>query len=415
MTDDSVAVLDLGSTKVTCLAASLARDGRVEVDAVSSEDCRGVKKGVVVDLEATAEAARRAIRSVEEAVGGELGPLTLSVSGAHLEGWNVQGLTPIFPATRAITREDVMQVINHSRQVVLPPDREQVQALPREFRVDGQRGVERPIGMRGGQLSVQTYLVTGQMSHLRNAERAVELAGRESGPMVLSALASGLAVLSENERRQGAASLDIGGGVSDLAIFVDGAPAYTATIPVGGLLVTSDIGNLLRTSPEEAERLKRQSGSAQAEGIDEDESVDVLQVGQAMMRPLQRRVLAEIVESRMRELALYVAGHIEKSGLASQLPSGLVLTGGGSLLPGTTALFSEVLKGAPVRLGERLMVPDGVVSGSSGPVAGLSTALGMALFGLSGYEEELVPATPHAAQEWRTKVRMLWSLLGGRS
>jgi cell division protein FtsA len=414
MKQDKIAVLDLGSSKATCLLAELGKDGRIDVLAVATTDCKGLKKGVIVDLDAAAESARSVIREVEGKTGFEVGPLSLSVSGAHLEGWNVQGLVPIFPPTRSITREDVLQVINHSRQVVLPPDREQVQALPREFRVDAQRGVSQPIGMKGAQLSVQTYLVTGQMSQLRNVERVVELAGRTPGPLVLSALASGLAVLSEEERKAGVVVLDIGAGVTDLAIFLDGAPAYSVSIPIGGQLVTSDIGNLLRTSPEEAERLKRQHGAAHADEVSPDESVDVLQIGQSVMRPLQRHVLCEIIESRMRELALYVAGHLEKSGLSNQLPCGVVLTGGGSLLPGTAEVFRESLKGMPVRLGERLMI-SGPTSSSTGPVAGLSTAMGLALFGLTGFEEELLPAVPGAATEWRSKVRMLWSLLGGRS
>ncbi|MBI3721017.1 MAG: cell division protein FtsA, partial [Fimbriimonas ginsengisoli] len=323
--------------------------------------------------------------------------------GSHLEGVNAQGFVPIYPRSRTITREDVLQVINHSRQVVLPPDREQIEAIPREFRIDGQRGIQRPIGMSGGRLEVVTYLVTGQTTHLQNVEKAVSMAGRQVEQMVLQPLASGLGVLTAEELDLGVVVADVGGGTTDVAVFSGGSIAFSASLPIGGQLVTSDLSKLLKTSPDEAERLKTEAGCALARLVGEKESVTVTQLGQAEARPLQRRVLCEIIESRMREIAKMVWQQIERSGLNGMLPGGIVLTGGGSRLSGSADLFGDVLKNMRVRVGE----PD--VDGKAHGGYSFATAVGLARYALDSFEDELVPAS--GVTDWKQKIRTLWSVI----
>jgi len=406
MKSDLVTVLDLGSTKVTAVAATADGPDGIQVQSVATLPCKGMRRGVLADLEETTSAVDAVMRRVQQDVGHDVTSIIVGISGTHTEGMNAQGFKPIVPRSRLITHQDVMEVINHSRALVLPPDREQIQALPREFKVDGQRDVKKPIGMSGGKLEVVTYIVTGQTTAIQNIEKAIQRGGRRVDQMVLQSLASGIGVLTPEEMDLGTVVVDIGGGTTDVAVFANGSIVYSATLPVASALVTSDLSKLLKTSPEEAERLKLESGHAMAKLVPERDSVEVMQIGQTVARPLQRRVLCEIIESRMRELAVMVRQHVEKSGLVGMLPGGLVLTGGGAQLPGTDKLFDEVLKHMRVRVAEPEL-------GAKFPrQPGLATAIGLARFGIQCYDE-LAPAT--GSQGWKERVRSLFSMLGGKN
>jgi cell division protein FtsA len=388
------------------LAAEPDGAGGLEIRGFATCDCRGLRRGIVNDLEETAAAIDNVIRRVQQMAGEDIQSLVVGISGTHVEGINAQGFVPIYPRSRVIQREDVLQVINHSRQLMISPDREQIQALPREFRIDGQRGIRHPIGMNGSKLEVVTYIVTGQTTHIQNIEKAVGMAGKRVEQMVLQPLASGISVLTEEEMDLGTAVVDIGGGTTDVAVFTGGSIAYSATVPVAGLLVTSDLSKLLKTTPEEAERLKLESGNAYPKLVAETDSVSVMQLGQTQYRPLQRRVLVEIIESRTRELAMMVKQQIEKSGMMGMLPGGIVLTGGGSLLPGTERLFGEILKHVHVRSGE----PH--VEGPHSPTmnqAGMATVAGLARFAIQFADDELAPAE---SGNWKDRIRTFWSSLG---
>lgn len=409
MNKNLITVLDLGSTKTTCLAAAPDENNGIRVEGLAISESRGIRRGLISDIDEAAKSIDNAIRRVKSEVGQEISGVVVGVSGAHVEGMNAQGFVPIYPRSRVITREDVLQVINHSRQVVIPPDREMIQALPREFRVDGQRGILKPIGMNGSKLECVTYIVTGQATHLQNIEKAVGMTGHKVEQMVLQPLASGLGALSQEQIELGAAVVDIGGGVTEIAVFGSGSVAFSASIPIGGGLVTSDISKLLKTSPEEAERLKTKFGSALARNIAEKESVDVQQLGQSSARPLQRKVLCEIIESRMRELALMVKQQIEKSGMYGVLPGGVVLTGGGAALEETQKLFEETLKHL------RVEVVEPKVNGAEHGLTdrpGMAAALGMARFAIQCFGDELGPAT---GAGWKERVRTFWSLLSGKA
>ncbi|MGV3616722.1 MAG: cell division protein FtsA [Fimbriimonas sp.] len=405
MKNDLLTVLDLGATKVTCLAATADGSDGMKIEALATTPCKGIRRGVIADMDETATAIDAVVRRVQADLSTDIQGVIVGVSGTHIEGVNAQGFKPIVPRSRLITHQDVLEVINHSRALVLPPDREQIQALPREFRVDGQRDVRKPIGMNGSKLEVVTYIVTGQTTAIQNLEKAINRSGKKVEQMVLKPLASGIGVLTPEELELGTIVVDIGGGTTDLAIFVSGSLAYTASLPIGASHVTGDISKLLKTSPEEAENLKLTYGNAVGRLVSDKESVDVQQIGQPVARPLQRRVLCEIIESRMRELAVMVRQHVEKSGLMGTLPGGMVLTGGGAQLAGTDKLFDEVLKHMRVRVAE----PDLDSRFPSQP--GLGTAVGLARYGLQ-CQDDITPAS--GAGGWKERVRGLFSLLGGR-
>ncbi|HEY3781405.1 MAG TPA: cell division protein FtsA [Fimbriimonadaceae bacterium] len=409
MSNPLIAVLDLGSTKAACIAAEQNDDG-FNIVAVSSVECKGVRRGVVADLEHTANAIDMAVRKIQQTVGQDIPSLVVSIGGAHIEGINTQGFVPIFPKGREITRDDVLQVMNHSRQVVVPADREQIQALPREFKIDGQGGVARPIGMSGSKLEVTTYLVTGQTSHIQNIEKAVAMAGKRVEMMVLQCLASSLGVLTPQEIELGCVVVDIGGGTTDVAVFSGGSIVHTACLPIGGQLVTSDLSKLLKTSPDEAERLKVESACALPTLVKDSETCEVLQLGQTHSRPMQRRVLCEIVESRMKELAVMVRQQIEKSGMYGVLPAGVVLTGGGSQMDGTEKLFESVLQHLRVRSGAPKLGGE-LASEIDRPE--MSTGIGLVKFALECSEDEF--ATAAGASNWKERIRTFWSLLSGKA
>ena len=401
-----ITVVEIGSTKVVAMAASMGEGQKIEVNGLVTVDCQGMKKGAIVDLNAASRAVDSALKHLANDLGqGEIAEVSLVISGPQIEGSTVQGFKPIIPHNRAITNQDVMEVVNHSRSGIFPPDRVQIQAIPREFRVDEVRSTTKPVGMNGGKLEVVSYLVTGLSSHVQNFDQTVKMTGRDIDQLVFGPLASGLGVLTQNELQKGAVVVDIGATKSDLAIFVNGALAYAACIPVGGSNVTNDLCQLLNCDTDEAERLKVGYGVALSEGISEKEAIEVHQLGQPIARPMQRKVLCEIIESRMKEVAKIVRQHIEKSGYGGVLEGGLVLTGGGSHLPKTKELFSAALNNIPVRIGEP------AIKNGNGQV-GLAAVVGAVNFILQTSDEPSPIAGP---ESWKDRAKGLWSMLSGKN
>jgi cell division protein FtsA len=398
-------LFDLGSSKVAGLVCVRAAHGGLEALAAAEAPCRGIQKGVVADLESVRTALDDVARRLRSQVGELPERAVVNLNGSHLTSLNTQGFVPLFPNTRAITREDVLHVINHSRQISTAPDTEQIQAIPREFRVDGIQGVQKPIGLSGSRLEVVTHIVTGSASAMANLETAVGRAGFKIDQVITQPVASGLGVSSEDERDLGLVVIDLGAATTTVAIFQGGALAYSAVMPMGSSLVTSDLSKLLKTSPEEAERLKIQHGCAIAAEDHAKVTIEVHQVGVTMPRHLHKRVLSEIVESRMREVAQYSKQQVEKSGLHGLLPGGVLLTGGGSLLPGVEDLFAQVMPDVPVRLARpRILGPQ------SNSVTRPQTAalIGMAEFALTEEEDEIQPA--NGLDHWKSKIKTLKAL-----
>lgn len=393
-----IVALDLGGTRAACLAADMNGKEGFRVLAYEESPGKGFRRGVLNDLEETSRMADAALRRLEADLGQSVDSVLVAVSGGTVEAVTNKGMKMIVPKGRTITHQDVLEVINHSRALILPPDREQFQAIPRSFRVDAQGGVERPVGMTASRLEVDTFLVSAQITALQNLERAITRSGRKIEQMVLGSLAAGIGVLTDDDIGLGAGVIDIGGGTTDLAIFADGSISHTASLPIGGDLVTSDLSKLLKTSPEEAERLKIQHGGSWAGVIQEHETVEVLQLGQSSTRPMQRRVLCEIIEARMRELAVMIRQMMEKNGWTSLLPGGLVLTGGSAQMSGLQKLFEDAIPHTRVRV----VQPN--LGSKYGEKPGASVVLGLARFALQ-CDEEL--ATANESNDWRDRVRTL--------
>ncbi len=407
MKREFVSVLDLGTSKAACLVAEPDERYGVRVLGVAEVECKGVRKGAVSDLEETARAIDNACRRAQQEAGRDIDSVFVAVGGNQVECVEGKGFVPIYPRMRSITRDDVLQVVNHSRQTALPPDREQIVALPRDFRVDGQAGIARPVGMVGSRLEVSTFLATADVAQIQNIERALGMTGRKADAAAPMALASALGVLTAEEIEHGAAVADIGAGGTQVAIFDNGSIVYSAFVPVGSGHVTSDLSKLLKTSPEEAERLK-QMGSAEDDDARLGGTVEVLQIGQMQARPLDRRVLNDIIESRMRELATMVRQQLERSGRFATLAGGLALTGGGSRLAGAPCVFEHVMGTMKVRTAAPRLGPTGKMAERPE----LAAAVGLARFALDSEDDEL--AVAGANGKWSEKVKTLWSMVRGK-
>jgi cell division protein FtsA len=337
--------LDLGTTKVSAVVGEVDGDG-ITVLGVGNVPCRGLRKGVVSNIEWTVRAIREAVGAAQTMAGVEISTVYVGVGGSHVRGQVSDGVAAV--AGREVTQADLERVLEGARAIPVDADRMILHALPREYLVDNQDGVRDPIGMSGVRLQVRVNLVTAATSCVQNAMRCVERAQLEVADVVLGSLASAEAVLSEDEK-------EIGGGTTDLLLYADGGIAHASTIPAGGNNVTNDVAAGLRTPVAEADRLKRNYGCALSRLIADDEEIEVPGVGGHSPRKVARRVLGDIIEPRIEELFSEVRRRMEEAGLVDHLSAGMVLTGGAVQMEGIVEAAEEIL-GMPVRLG----VPVGV-------------------------------------------------------
>ena len=374
---DLVAGLDIGTTKICCVTAEPGEGGSVIVTGVGISPSTGLKRGIVVDLDATVQAIEDAATKAARQSGRDIYSVYAGVTGEHISSLNSHGVIAITNADREIRPEDVERVEEASRVIVIPPDRRILHAIPRAYAVDGQNGIKHPVGMSGTRLEVETHIVTGAQTFLENVEKCVSRAGLALEEMVLEPIAAAEAVVSSDEKDLGVCVVDIGGGTTDVGVFYEGEIYYSAVLPIGGNHVTNDVAQLLRVAVDEAERVKIKYGNASADAVSEEEKFPITQIGRSEPRHLRRRALCEIIEARMQELLQMVQKEIRKSGVSDLLPAGVILTGGGSLLKGTQDVASEFL-GMPVRFGR-----PGHISGLADAVAGpeFATAVGLLLFG----------------------------------
>ncbi len=377
MPRDCVVGLDIGTTKVCTVVAEIEEPGRINIVGVGNSLSGGIRKGVVVDIDSAAQAIMDSVDKARAMSGYEIHRVIVGVTGEHVASLNSRGVVAITHANREITEEDVARVQDQSRVIVLPPDREIIHAIPRSYSIDGQGGIRFPVGMSGTRLEVETHIVTGAVTFLQNVAKCVHKAGLTIEASVLEPIATAESVLLEDEKRLGVCIADIGGGTTDIAVFVDGDIYYSSAIPVGGSHVTYDISVGLRASQEESERVKRAHAAASKSLIGSDETFDVLSLGSDEPRILPRRILGEIVEPRMHELFLMVRQEILKSGYYSLLPAGIVLSGGGSQLAGAADLCALVT-GMPTRVGSPRDV-GGISADLRSPV--YATAIGLVQYG----------------------------------
>lgn len=383
--------LDIGSTKVCTTVAEIYEDGRVDIIGVGVAPCSGLKKGVVVDMDATASSIRESVDLAQRISGAEIRTAIVGVSGEHISSLNSPGRVAITQEDHEVRREHVDRVLDASRVIVLPPERQIIHAIPRGFTVDGQAGIKDPVGMSGRRLEVETHIVTGASSFLQNVVRSVNKAGIEVEETVISSIASGLAVTSQEERELGVAVVDIGGGTTDIAIFVEGEVFYTAVLPVGGSHITHDVAVGLQASQEEAERAKRDAGCARVDLVEPEETFEIAALGMNEPKQLPRRILAELIECRVEEILELVRKEFERSGYLGMLPMGVAITGGTALLPGLIQSATQMLE-----MTCRLEIPRGVggmLDSVDNPVH--STSVGLVLYAAkqrqSGHENGKVP------------------------
>ena len=371
--------LDIGTTKV-CAVVGEGEDGDdVQIAGVGLVPSSGIRKGVVVDIDATTQAIGEAVDRAERMAGVKVDSLYASVSGEHIGSTNSRGVVAISRGDHEINSPDVERVIEAARMAALPAsDREIVHLLPRGFVVDGHDGVRNPVGMYGARLEVEAHIVTGTSTVLANLMKCVQRAGLEVEEVVLEPLASAEAALTSAERELGVVIADIGGGTTSIGVFVGGGLTHTAILPIGGHHITSDIAVGLRTPVSEAEKLKVRYGAATPQETSEGELIEVFNVGDREPRILPRRVLCEIIEPRLQEICNMLRLQIRRSGYAHLVPAGIVLTGGTALLRGITRFTSEKLE-LPARLGLPEQI-GGLTDAVGSPV--YATGVGLVLYGV---------------------------------
>lgn len=346
--------LDIGTTKICAIVAETTDDDAINIIGLGSSPSRGLRKGVVVNIESTVESVKKAVEEAELMAAVQINSVYTGIAGSHISAGNARGVVAL--KKQEVTRADVERAIESARSVaVLPQDRRVLHVLPREFVVDHQDGIREPLGLSGTRLEVDVHIITGAVTSAQNLIKSVNRAGLDVVDIVLQPLASSVAVLSPEERELGVVMVDIGGGTTDLAIFLEGSIRHTAVLPIGGQHLSTDLAIGLRTPQIEAEKLKIRYGQALAEQVLDEEMVQVPSVGDRPPRSLSRKQVAEIIEPRVEEMFDLVSRELKRTGYEGMLAAGAVITGGTSLLNGILEAAERVLD-LPVRRG----VPTGV-------------------------------------------------------
>ncbi len=340
--------LDIGTSKIVCIVAEAQPEGTLEVIGMGSHPSKGLRRGVVVNIEHTVNAIQRALEEAELMADCKIREVYTGIAGNHIKSFNSHGMVAI--KDKEISQIDVERVIDTARAINIPMDQQILHTIPQEFVVDGQEDVKDPLGMSAVRLEVRVHMVTGAVSAAQNIVKCVRRCGIEVTDLVLQPLASALAVLTEDEKELGVCLVDIGGGTTDIAVFTNGAIRHTAVIPVAGDQVNNDIAVALRTPPKEAEDLKIRHGCALRQLADARDMIEVPGVGDRPAKTLSRQTLAEFIEPRMEELYSLVQAELRRSGFEELLSSGIVITGGSAAMQGMVELGEEVFH-MPVRLG----------------------------------------------------------------
>lgn len=347
--DKSLVVgLDIGTSKIVAIVGEIQPDGEVEVIGLGSHPSRGLKRGVVVDIESTEQSIQRAVEEAELMADCEIHSVFAGIAGSHISSLNSHGAVAI--RDKEVTDGDVERVLESARAVAVPADQRILHVLPQEYVIDSTDGIRQPAGMSGVRLEARVHLVTAAVSAVQNVSKCVARCGLQVDDLILQQLASSYSVLSEDEKDLGIGLVDIGAGTTDIAVFTEGAIRYTTCIPIAGDLVTNDIAVALRTPTIHAEEIKIKYACALEQMASSDETIQVPSVGDRPPRRLERQTLAQVVEARYRELFNHVHKQLRRSGYESMIPAGLVLTGGGSKMEGVVELAEEILH-MPVRLG----------------------------------------------------------------
>lgn len=368
--------LDIGTSKVVAIVGVVGASGGLEIVGTGMNPSTGLKKGVVVNIEATVLSIQRAIEEAELMAGCHIHSVYAGIAGSHIRSLNSHGIVAI--RDREVNAQDVERVIDAARAVAIPADQEILHVLPQEFIIDNQEGVKEPLGMSGVRLEAKVHLVTGAVNAAQNVKKCIRRCGLEVDDIILEQLASSYAVLTEDEKQLGVCLVDIGGGTTDIAVFTDGAIRHTAVIPVAGDQITNDIAMALRTPTPHAEELKIRYACALAQLAGPDQTIKVPSVGERAARDLSRQALANVVEPRYEELFSLIQAELRRSGFEDLVAAGLVLTGGTAKMEGAVELAEEIFH-MPVRLGAPQNVK-GLSDIVSNPI--YSTGVGLLLYGM---------------------------------
>jgi cell division protein FtsA len=372
--DNLIVGLDIGTTKICAIVGNVTEDG-LDIVGIGTSPSKGLRKGVVINIESTVASIKKAIEEAELMAGCEIKSVYAGIAGGHIKGFNSQGVIAI--KNREVSPEDVKRVIEAAKAIAIPMDREVIHILPQEFIIDDQDGIREPLGMSGVRLEAKVHIVTGAVASAQNIVKSCNRAGLEVADIVLEQLASSEAVLSADEKELGVALVDIGGGTTDIAIFVDGAIKHTSVLSLGGNHLTNDIAVGLRTPMAEAERIKQKYGCCLSSLVGKDETIEVPSVGGRKPRVLSRQLLCEILEPRVEEIFTLVNREIVKSGLEDLIASGVVITGGSTILEGMPELAEQIFnlpvrRGLPQRIG-------GLIDVVNSPV--YATGVGLVVYG----------------------------------
>ena len=367
--------LDIGTTHICCVVGEIKDDGSVEIVGLGEAPSRGLRKGVVVNLDATVSAIKSATEEAELMAGLSIESATVGIAGGHIRSFNSRGVVAVAGRDRTVSREDVRRVMAAARAVSIPQDREILHVLPQEFVLDDQGGIASPIGLVGSRLEANVHIITAATTSVQNMVTCANRAGIEVRDTVLEQLAAAEAALSDDEKELGVALIDIGGGTTDMAIFERGSIWYTAVLPVGGDHFTNDLAVGLRTPIPDAEKLKKSYGCAMASMVGDDAAIEVPTVGNRKPRLLSQQVMAEILQPRAQEIFMLFHDELVRAGFDKMLNAGVVLTGGGSQLPGMTEVAEQIFD-MPVRQGLP-RAASGLGESISGPqhAAGIGLAL----------------------------------------
>jgi cell division protein FtsA len=374
--------LDIGTSKVVAIVGEIKSDGALEIIGIGSHPSRGLKKGVVVNIESTVQSIQRAVEEAELMAGCEIHSVYAGIAGSHVRSLNSHGIVAI--KDKEVVQGDVERVIDAAKAVAIPADQKILHVLPQEYIIDSQEGIRDPIGMSGVRLEAKVHIVTGADSAAQNIVKCVQRCGLSVDDVVLEQLASSYAVLTEDEKDLGVCVVDIGGGTTDIAVFGGGAIRHTAVIPIAGDQITNDIAVSMRTPTQYAEDIKIKYACALSQLANPDETIEVPSVGDRPPRRLARQTLAEIVEPRYEELFGLIRDEIRRAGLEEQVATGIVLTGGSAKMEGAIELAEEVFH-MPVRLGVPQYV-SGLTEVVSNPIH--ATGVGLLLYAKSNLDLE---------------------------
>jgi len=377
--------LDIGTKKTAAIIGEITEDKKIEIIGIGTTDSRGLRKGVVVNLEATVNAIKKAQEEAELMAGVEIDSAFVGISGAHIKSFNSRGVIAVSGKNKEINPEDIERVIDQSKAVSIPPDREIIHIIPQEFVVDEQDGIKDPLGMSGIKLEVNVHIVTSATTSVQNLKTCIERAGIEIERIILNQIAASSSTLTHDERELGVGMIDMGGGTTEVAIFERGSLWYTSIIPIGGDNFTNDIAVGLRTPIPEAEKIKKKFGCVSSPMLDEQDTIEVPSVGRGKKpRILSRQLLADIIQPRAEEIFRLVDNDIKRMGYEKSLNSGIVLTGGTALLEGLEEVAEEIFdlpvrRGDPSGIGglaERVNTPD------------YAASVGLILFGYNQWKEK---------------------------